>query len=366
MFDALRKLKHQAIEAAQASLDRIDAQQQYEQQRQYGVYNVPGPSQQWQGNSAYVHPANGTGAPTVMSQGYSAVTPAHPPYQPGNCPPQPQQQYCPEPRSAQAFTPQVQPAGPPGTNTYGPNQPPPASMTSPVQQANMTSFSWGNLINPDRTASRQFVLLLDAIFHLADTTLEPRNTGILEPPKAATLFEAMNYSDSNNIPKSFYQFAVQNHYPDPLKLQADAMAMNWRIFQIPYHTNNANVVGLTREGFRAIILRDALVDPVVQWKRLDTFLSTNHSRLVNPETRLPFPASTIPEGSLPTTGDPETMRICREREKQMSAEFLQYQQALMGAQNWKHQATMDGLTAGYFTPNAWGSYQFHATRGMNW
>ncbi|KAH7161845.1 hypothetical protein EDB81DRAFT_925626 [Dactylonectria macrodidyma] len=377
MFDALRKLKQQAIEAAQASLDQANnhhpnAHQQNAQQYPYGggyaAHNAQGYGQSRQGNSNYTYPPINTTAPGGISQTYGQGPSFQTSHQPSNYPPQTAQQYSPTTYTAQSqhYNPQCQSAGQPAPNTHIPYQTHPANVTSPTPQASTAYFQWGNLINPDKTASRQFVLLMDAIFNFADTALEPRNTGILEPTKAASLFEAMNYADSNNIPKGFYRFAVQNNYPDPLKFQADAMAIHWRIFQIPHHTDNAHTLGLTREGFRAIILRDALLDPIIQWKRLNTFLAANHQRLINPETLSQFPLSTIPEGSLPVAGDPDTIRVFREREAIMSAELLQYQQTLMSAQNWKHQVTMDGLTPGYFTPNAWGGYQFHATGGMNW
>ncbi|KAH7129777.1 hypothetical protein B0J13DRAFT_644713 [Dactylonectria estremocensis] len=369
MFDALRKLKQQTLEAAKASLDQANAHQQNAQQHPYGGgyagQNVQGAGQPWQGNATYTYPPFSNTAPSVIPQACAQGPSTQPSYRPSNYLPQAEQQYYPStyPVQAQSFSPQCQSAEQP---TNMPYQTFPANVTSSTPQGSAASFQWGNLINPDKTASRQFVLLIDAIFAFANKALEPRNTGILEPTKAASVFEAMNYADSNNIPKSFYRFAVQNNYPDPLKFQADAMAMNWRIFQIPHHTDNANTLGLTREGFRAIVLRDALLDPIVQWKRLNSFLAANHQRLINPETLSQFPLSTIPEGSMPDTGDPETIRVFREREAIMSAELLQYQQTLMNAQNWKHQATMDGLTPGYFTPNAWGGYQFHATGGMNW
>jgi hypothetical protein len=222
------------------------------------------------------------------------------------------------------------------------------------------------LINSDKTASPLFNRFFDAIFNLGDATIAPQNTGAIEPAKAAVLFEAMAYAASNNTAKSFLQFATENRFPNPQATQNEATTMAWRVFGIPHTTTPSGISGLTREGFRAVVLRDTLMDPVVQLRRLNFFLTQNYARLIDPETRSTFPNAPIPPSALPTAGDPEVQRAYQQREAIMSAEFLQYQKTLMAVQINTHNATMDGLTPGYAVPNGLGGYNYHYTGGMNW
>ncbi|KAM5386907.1 hypothetical protein ACJZ2D_000200 [Fusarium nematophilum] len=228
------------------------------------------------------------------------------------------------------------------------------------------SFSWGRLINPDKSPSPLFTRLIDAIFNFGDASIAPQQTGVLEPEKAAKLYEWMAYADSNNYAKSFLNFAVQNNFPSPQARQSEAMAIVWRVFELEYTTTSTGTPALTREGFRAAMLMDSLVDPVIQLKRFNFVLGNNHGTLIDPATGAPFPTSTIPADALPAAGDQETQRVQAQKMAAVSAEYLEYQKGMMAAQNFKHQMTMDGLTAGYWVPNPYGGYQFQYTGGMNW
>jgi hypothetical protein len=50
---------------------------------------------------------------------------------------------------------------------------------------------------------------------------------------------------------------------------------------------------LTREGFHTILLRDTILDPVVQCRRFNAFLATHGARVIDPETGRPFPTLVV-------------------------------------------------------------------------
>jgi hypothetical protein len=378
MFGAIRKIGQQAIVAAQNTTNQINPNLQQQQQAQYEAYPYNVHTQGYgygqprpQGQMQYQQPGLPNSATPVMQQA------AYNYGQPG-AQSQPIQ-YAPH-VGYQSVNPYAQPqigtplpsglpqhSGMPGISgtvpVYAPGFAIGAYGQAPIVLP--PAFTWGSLITADKKASSIFNRLIDSIFYLADSLAAPQKTGYLEPAKAAVLYEALGYAKSNNIPNSLLQFATENRFPNPRATQNEAMEMNWRISGFPF-VSTASGPGLTREGFRATILMDTLIDPVTQLKRFNYFIGHNHTNLLDPETGLPFPLAVIPSESLPTVGDPVAQDLQRQKNAAFQAEFLQYQQILGRVQNQTHFSTMTAMTAGYYVPNTSGGYNYHHTGGMTW
>jgi hypothetical protein len=101
------------------------------------------------------------------------------------------------------------------------------------------------------------------------------------------------YPEDENKAHHIFFLAKKYYFPSAEGFVNRAMELFYRIFSIPYTTQNGQPE-LTREGFHAVMLRDTRGDPDAQSRRFNTFLDVHGERVLDPATGLPFPTMIIP------------------------------------------------------------------------
>ncbi|KAK5992596.1 hypothetical protein PT974_06010 [Cladobotryum mycophilum] len=278
-------------------------------------------------------------------------------------------------------------------NMYGP--PPQLGRAAP----NSTPASWGLLILPDKvTPSPLFARLIDAIFTLALGADTSNNADILTPTRLAAVYDELGYPQQDNLPFLLHRQAQNLGGGDPHKTVNEGMEMAWRLFELEYttiiNTSGLTVPGLTREGFRAMMVRDGLIYPPGQASAHSALLARHRGTLLTTQgaafPAVPIGAESLMPPGVPATGDAETQRVYKERQAAWTKEYASRfggqgmgtemgmgmgmapdmngggWQMAMQMQNFKHNMTMDAMTPGYRVPNGMGGYTYHYTGGLNW
>ncbi|KAK4116049.1 hypothetical protein N656DRAFT_774240 [Canariomyces notabilis] len=153
----------------------------------------------------------------------------------------------------------------------------------------------------------------------------------------------------------------------------EGIQMAWRIFGLEYTTTTQNTPGLTRKGFRDLMVRNAIMYPPGQARAYDMLLAKHRARLVALGAMLPageIAMECFMPAGIPATGDGETQRVYREQQANWVWEYkARFTIAHMGClaggarepaggwglamqlENFKHNMTMDALGPGYREPN---------------
>ncbi|KAF7552672.1 hypothetical protein G7Z17_g4177 [Cylindrodendrum hubeiense] len=192
---------------------------------------------------------------------------------------------------------------------------------------------WGDLVIPAQwpnghreqwQASPSLELLVNAIYHWADTTIEPRNEGGLAPEKVGKLLCMGEYSHEHNIyalcdqEASSFSFGSRSMREYLLN---QLMAKVYDLYGLPYETSTTaqqsssrldqlvrSLTGptarplLTREGHLRFLLIGILIEPHTNFININRFLS-KVPPLLNPRTGDTLPCS-IPRHVFPATADP--------------------------------------------------------------
>ncbi|KAK0730898.1 hypothetical protein B0H67DRAFT_563234 [Lasiosphaeris hirsuta] len=277
--------------------------------------------------------------------------------------------------------------------SYGPNM---SSYVgySPIEPPDAGPASWGLLILSDKTTpSTLFVYLLDAIFNLALPSDTSNTADVLTPTRLTAVYEELGYLQEDNLPFLLFRHAHQSgESNDPHARVNEGMRMAWRIFELE-HTTVATargaVPGLTRQGFRTMMVRDGLIYPPGQANAYSNFLDRHRGKLLAQGVAIPpaeMDAESLMPPGVPLAGDVDTQRLYKQRQGAWVAEYRScfggqdyHQEAGMAAgvepggwalamqlQTFKHNMTMDALTQGYSAPNGRGSYDYHYTGGLSW
>jgi hypothetical protein len=192
------------------------------------------------------------------------------------------------------------------------------------QQRQDPPLAWPLLINADKTPTPLFARMLDAIFDLArsaDTNTTSQE--LLTPTRVATVYKELGYSPQDNLPALLFQ-AAQNS-GDKTRVN-EGMKMAWQIFELEYTTTTGNVPGLTKQGFRDMMVRDALIYPPGQAMAYNALLGKHKVQITRYAKGEMFPAGDIatecfmPTG-VPESGDVETQRVYRERQGVWGREY---------------------------------------------
>jgi hypothetical protein len=260
---------------------------------------------------------------------------------------------------------------------YPPQQPP--------------SPQWPLLINPDQAPTPLFAALLDANFTLSLSADSSSNTqaDILTPTRLAAIYDELGYPQADNLPYLLFRHGQTCGDGNPHLRVNEGMQMAWRLFQLDFVLANADngtpTPGLTRRGFRELMVRDGLIYPIGQAKAWSAFVEKHREKLggMLEPLGMAIPAGEIPTESfmprgVPATGDTEVQRVYRERRGRWVAEYRARfgGQEMMGLnngdgsswgmafqmENFRHQMTMDALTPGYRLPN--GNVVW--TGGLSW
>lgn len=228
------------------------------------------------------------------------------------------------------------------------------------------AFSWGSLINQDRTASALYLRLLDGIFNFADRSCQPQNSQGLEPAKSAALYDELGYPVQGNPSKSYLQLATQNGFPMPEAARNEMLTLYYDAFSFQYTGQGAMPV-LTRQGFHAAMVMDTLVDPAGHLNRLNHILSRHHANILDPTTNMPFPLNQIPRDAFPVSSDGQTIQNQRSRNVQFNAQFSLYLQNMQQMQQMKHFNTMAAMPNTYMVTRPGNGYgPGYVSGGWSW
>ncbi|GAB1312331.1 hypothetical protein MFIFM68171_02541 [Madurella fahalii] len=248
------------------------------------------------------------------------------------------------------------------------------------------SSQWPLLINPNQTPTPLFAALLDAIFTLSLPSDSSNTVDMLTPTRLAAVYDELGYPQADNLPFLLFRHAQSCGNVNPHLRANEGMQMAWRLFQLDFVTANNGTPGLTRRGFRELMVRDGLIYPIGQAKAWSTVVEKHRGKLGGmmpmgmavPTGEIPAEAF-MPTG-VPATGDAEVQRVYKERQGRWIGEYnARFGGQGMGVEmdggfcggNWeiakqmqdfKHQMTMDAMTPGYRLPN--GNVVW--TGGLNW
>ena len=257
------------------------------------------------------------------------------------------------------------------------------------------------LILPNKTPSPFFTALLDAIFTLALPVDNSTTADLLTPTHLAAVYDELGYQQSDNLPYLLHCHAQRCCDADPRSRVNEGMQMAWRIFELEYGmgttTAGVAVPGLTRRGFRDMMVRDGLIYPLGQAKAWFGMIEKHRGRLVSMGLTIPVGVigpEAFMQGGIGVSGDGETKREYRERQQRWVEEYNQrfYGERIAGGvgggmvgqgqgigpgmgtdwrmamqmQQWKHNMTMDAMTPGYRVENGYGGYSYVYTGGFNW
>ncbi|KAM6524463.1 hypothetical protein FALCPG4_010075 [Fusarium falciforme] len=250
--------------------------------------------------------------------------------------------------------------------------------------------SWGLLILPDKTTpSPLFARLLDAIFTLALAADTSNAADILTPTRLAAVYDELGYFQEDNLPFLLLRHAQQLGESNPHARVNEGMQMAWRVFELEYTTTTtttgATVPGLTRQGFRAMMVRDGLIYPPGQAKAHSALLARHRSRLSTQGAAfpaVPIGTESLTPPSVPATGDAETQTVYKERQAAWVNEYrsrfggqgmggMEMGLGMRGGwpmemETFRHNMTMEAMTPGYRVPNGMGGYNYHYTGGLSW
>ncbi|KAK3363142.1 hypothetical protein B0T25DRAFT_526424 [Lasiosphaeria hispida] len=264
---------------------------------------------------------------------------------------------------------------------------------SPIAPLNDGPTAWDLLILSDKvTPSPLFVHLLDAIFNLALAADTSNTADVLTPTRLTAVYEELGYLQEDDLPFLLLRHAHQSgESSDPHARVNDGMRMAWRIFELEHitvTTARGAAPGLTRQGFRTMMVRDGLIYPPGQANAYSNFLDRHQDRLSAQGLVLPpvgIGAESFMPPGVPLAGDADTQRLFKQRQGAWVAEYKtrfggqDYQGAGMAAvmepggwalamqlQTFKHDTTMQALAPGYSASNGRGGYDYHHTGGLNW
>lgn len=209
------------------------------------------------------------------------------------------------------------PSLPPITAYRPPN--PTVSYTSPPDPY------WGYMITQQKGASELFSRLANALYTYIDFAFEPRQTSWLEPEKCSVVLDLLGYTPEENAFRSF-----------DLESQHNRKGVTWSDEEVTFvyrqygwdHTlasraslqpvgvqqRDGNFIQpvsqgmplLSRKGFVAMMLGDALRDPDDFCARLNRLLASI-PLLVDPATEQYFARRDVPRSSWPAVADPEAL-----------------------------------------------------------
>ena len=254
---------------------------------------------------------------------------------------------------------------------------------------------WPLLILPSKAPTSLFSALLDAIFTLSLPADTSNRLELLTPTRVAAVYDELGYPMSDNLPFLLHRQAQASGDGNPKPHVNEAMKMAWRIFGLEYTEASAPdgtlVPGLTRKGFKDMMVRDALIYPIGQAAAWNGMIAKHRGALTAMGIMLPStamgPEAFMPQGVGPT-GDAEAQARYKERRDRWTAEYkTQFGSVCQPAgfavgpggnmggmdvgmamqmQNWKHRMTMDAMTPGYRVDNGYGGYNYVYTGGLNW
>lgn len=210
--------------------------------------------------------------------------------------------------------------------------PDPAYPVSPFHPQNATiSYAsqpdpyWGCMVTQQKGASELFVRLANAIYTYIDFAFEPRQTSWLEPEKCSVVLDLLGYTSEENAFRSFHVESQRNGkgtswsdeevafvyrqygWDHTLASRGSLRPVEERQYDEEFiQPVTQGMPLLSRKGFLAMVLGDALCDPGDFCARLNRLL-LSIPPLVDPVTEQYFARMEVPRSSWPTLADPEAL-----------------------------------------------------------
>ncbi|EMD01045.1 hypothetical protein BAUCODRAFT_21009 [Baudoinia panamericana UAMH 10762] len=178
---------------------------------------------------------------------------------------------------------------------------------------------WGDLLKPPyrKTASSMVVRLANALFIHADSEIEPRNKGSLNPAKYWYLRQIMGEAPVNHYSKQFGRF------------EANVVGRIWELWDWEYtldETTSPPTPLMTRAGYVSNLMCNLLLDPEYAQLQLNaalTYLAKCYEEpLVDPITSQPFKYHFIPRECFPAHTDESVHKQYLEFSKTVEAEVV--------------------------------------------
>ncbi|KAL0631592.1 hypothetical protein Q9L58_009535 [Maublancomyces gigas] len=182
---------------------------------------------------------------------------------------------------------------------------------------------WGYMVTQEKTASELFARLAVAIYTYIDSAFEPRQTTWLEPEKCSIVLDLLGYTPGENAFRSF-QLASQ-HNGNGIAWSDGEVAFVYRQYgwehtlvnrssllpmgeqQQPFFQPVSDETPLlSRNGFIAMMLGDALCDPDDFCARLNRLLASIPP-LVDPATQQYFSRRDVPRNAWPAAADQDAL-----------------------------------------------------------
>lgn len=182
---------------------------------------------------------------------------------------------------------------------------------------------WGYMITQEKTASELFARLAVAIYTYIDASFEPRQTTWLEPEKCSIVLDLLGYTADENAFHSFQLASQQNGRG--LAWSDEEVAFVYRQYgwehtlvsrgsllpmgeqqQGFFQPVSDGTPLLSRNGFIAMLLGDALCDPDDFCARLNRLLAVVPP-LVDPATQQYFARRDVPRDAWPAAADQDAL-----------------------------------------------------------
>lgn len=182
---------------------------------------------------------------------------------------------------------------------------------------------WGYMVTEEKTASELFARLAVAIYTYIDSSFEPRQTTWLEPEKCSMVLDLLGYTADENAFRSFN--LASEHNGKGIAWSDEEVAFVYRQYgwehtlvnrgsllpmgeqqQAFFQPDSDGTPLLSRNGFIAMMLGDALCDPDDFCARLNRLLSVIPP-LVDPATQQYFARRDVPRNAWPAGADQDAL-----------------------------------------------------------
>lgn len=187
---------------------------------------------------------------------------------------------------------------------------------------------WDYMITESGTPSGHFRGLIQALFDFIDGTFPPERTGMLEPEKCRVVMTMLGYADAENPFHTLPAFGQQNGLgiswsDDEVRFiyqqhswEFEACTRSFQQLDSLSESVHGGMPCLTPNGFRDMLVAEALVDPTVFCDRFNKFIFQAWT-MMDPGVQWPFPREEIPLMAWPAEPDRDAIEM-RERVRQGS------------------------------------------------
>jgi hypothetical protein len=187
------------------------------------------------------------------------------------------------------------------------------------------------MITEYRAPSDLFRRLIETLFDLIDKNFEPKETRRLEPEKCRVVMTMLDYTGEDNPFWYFRDLGERNglgiswsdgeitfiYRQYSWEYEVATRSFEQQVGSIPQELHpfftpvSRGMPLLTRNGFRDMLVADALADPTQFYDRFNKLIhrAWEIQRLIDPATGKEFPREEIPLIAWPMGPDPDALRM---------------------------------------------------------